>query len=117
MWANTFCNQQTGSFEVRDIRRQGLEITRLWVVFERWCGPGQVQFGELRLGYPVTAYDVSPRTVVWPWTTIAPGRASPDDVPIVVRLTSSQAVTVSAPSVSGSHAADFPIRSSTARAS
>ena len=103
------CGNQTGSFEVRDIRRVGLEITRLWLVFERWCSPSWVEWGELRLGYPQTAYDVSPRVVVWPWTTLYPGEVA-EDVPVKVRLTSAKAVTAYAPSVSGPDAADFPIR-------
>lgn len=103
------CGDQTGSFEVRNIHRDGLQITRLWLVFERWCGPSWVEHGELRIGYPQTAYDVSPRVVVWPWTTIYPGHVA-EDIPVKVRLTSSQAVTAYTPSVSGPGAADFPIR-------
>jgi hypothetical protein len=109
VYGNSPCDNNTGSFEVRNIRRDGLEITGIWLVYERWCSPSQVEFGELRLGYPQTTYNVSPRVVVWPWTTIYPGNAAPA-VPIKVRLTSSRAVTVYTPSVSGSHAADFPIR-------
>ena len=103
------CDNQTGSFEVRDIHRVGGQITRLWLVFDRWCGPSWVEHGELRIGYPQTAYDVSPRVVVWPWTTVYPGHAA-EAVPVRVRLTSSKAVTVDEPSVSGPDAADFPIR-------
>jgi hypothetical protein len=103
------CSNQTGSFEVRDIRRSGLQITRLWLVWERWCGNSWVEFGELRLGYPQTAYDVSPRVVVLPWSTIYPGGAAPA-VPVRVRLTSSKAVTADTPSVSGADAGDFRIR-------
>ncbi len=109
------CANQTGSFEVRDIHRSGGNITRLWLVFERWCNdaygrPRGVEHGELRLGYPATAYDVSPRVVVWPWTTVYPGQSAPDDVAVTVRLTSSSLVTAGTPSVSGADAADFPIR-------
>jgi hypothetical protein len=109
VYGNSPCDDHTGSFEVRNIHRSGLEITGLSLEFERWCSPSQVDFGELRLGYPQTAYDVSPRAVVWPWTTIYPGRAA-QDVPIHVRPTSSNAVTVYTPSVSSANAADFPIR-------
>ena len=103
------CGNQTGSFEVRGIHRVGLEITQLWLVFERWCSPSWVEHGELRLGYPQTAYNVSPRVVVWPWSTIYPGHVA-EDIPVKVRLTSSKAVTAYTPSVSGPDAADFPIR-------
>jgi hypothetical protein len=108
------CSNQTGNFEVRDIARSGLLITRLWLVWERWCGSvigpsSWVEFGELRLGYPQAAYDVSPRVVVWPWSTIYPGDAAPA-VPVRVRLTSSDTVTADTPSVSGADADDFPIR-------
>ncbi len=108
------CSNQTGNFEVRDIARSGLQITRLWLVWERWCGNASgasswVEFGELRLGYPQAAYDVSPTVVVWPWDTIYPGDAAPA-VPIRVRLTSSDTVTADTPSVSGADASDFPIR-------
>ncbi len=109
VYGNTPCDDHTGSFEVRNIRRDGAQITRLSLVFERWCSPSQVEFGELRLGYPQTTYDVSPRVVAWPWTTIYPGRAA-QDVPIKVRLTSATAVTVYTPSVIGVDPADFPIR-------
>jgi hypothetical protein len=110
------CGNQTGSFEVRDIRRVGFAITSLWLVFERWCSPGWVEFGELRLGYPHTAYDVSPRVVAWPWTTIYPRHAA-QDVPVRVRLTSAKAVTAYTPSVSGPDAAEFPIRKQNCTAS
>src|SRR5262245_15531621 len=84
------CDNQTGSFEVRDIGRSGGRITRLWLVFERWCnsflGPVGVEHGELRLGYPAAAYDVLPRVVVWPWTTLYPGQTAPEDVAVTVRL-------------------------------
>src|SRR5262245_37615125 len=103
------CGPQTGWFEVRDIHRVGGEITRLWLVFERWCSPSWVEHGELRLGYPQAAYDVSPRVVAWPWTTVYPGQAA-EQVPIKVRLTSPGPVTVGTPSVSGADAGDFPIR-------
>ncbi len=101
------CANQTGNFEVRDIARSELRITRLWLVWERWCGsaigPSRVEFGELRLGYPQAAYDVSPTVVVFPWSTIYPGDAAPA-VPIRVRLTSSDTVTADTPSVSGADA-------------
>ncbi len=109
------CSNQTGNFEVRDIARSGLLITRLWLVWQRTCGDGYgrptdwVESGELRLGYPQAAYDVSPTVVVWPWDTIYPGDAAPA-VPIRVRLTSSDTVTADTPSVSGADASDFPIR-------
>src|SRR6266542_3125095 len=107
------CANQTGNFEVRDMARSELRITRLWLVWERWCGsaigPSRVEFGELRLGYPQAAYDVSPTVVVWPWDTIYPGDAAPA-VPVRVRLTSSDTVTADTPSVSGADASDFPIR-------
>lgn len=103
------CGNQTGNFEVRSIHRSGLRITRLWLVWERWCSPNWVEYGELRLGYPKPTYNVSPRVVVWPWSTIYPGDAAPA-VPVRVRLTSSKTVTASQPSVSGTDAGDFPIR-------
>jgi hypothetical protein len=109
------CGQpQTGNFEVRDIARSGLTITRLWLVWARWCGDAfgggsWVEFGELRLGYPQAAYDVSPRVVVWPSDTTYPGDAG-QAVPVQVRATSSAAVTAGTPSVSGADAGDFPIR-------
>lgn len=109
VYGNSPCDDHTGSFEVRGIRRNGLQITGIWLEFERWCSPSWVDFGEVRIGYPQTAYDVSPRVVVWPWTTVYPGHAA-SDVPVHVRLTSSQAVTVYTPSVSGVNAADFAIR-------
>lgn len=103
------CSNQSGNFEVRGIQRSGLEITRLWLVWRRWCGNSWVEFGELRLGYPRRAYDVSPRVVVWPWSTVYPGEAAAA-VPVRVRRTSSKAVTAYTPSVSGADAGDFPIR-------
>lgn len=48
--------------------------------------------------------------MVWPWTTLYPGQAAPEDVPVKVRRTSASAVTAGTPSVSGADAADFPIR-------
>ncbi len=108
-----FCDDQTGNFEVRDIRREGMEITRIWITYQRFCNNAQPAgirpaFGEIRLGYPKTAYDVSPRVVRWPTGTY-PKQAS-YDVPIRVRRTSSSAVNVTSVSVTGRYASDFPVR-------
>jgi len=106
------CGTNSGSFEVRDIRRVHGAITRLWVVFTRYCGnygSGQVDIGELKFGYPRTAYAVSPGEMAWPWTTVYPGHAA-EAHPVHVRLTSSKTVTARRPSVTGADAADFPIR-------
>ena len=106
------CGTNSGSFEVRDIRRVHGVITRLWVVFTRYCdsyGSSQADIGELKFGYPRTAYAVSPGEVAWPWTTVYPGNAA-EDHPVHLRLTSSKTVTARRPSVTGKDAADFPIR-------
>lgn len=110
-----FCHDQTGNFEVRDIRFDGLAITRIWITYQRFCNqvqPADIQpaFGEIRLGYLVTAYDTSPQVVRWPEGTKV-GRASAD-VPISLRRTSTSAVDVTSVSVTGRHARDFPIRHS-----
>lgn len=103
------CGTQHGSFEVRDIGRSGLEITRMSIVFTRWCEDGQVDTGHVQFGYPATTYNVSPRVVTWPWSTVYPGNRAPEDHAVNVRLTSSKTVTVSQPKVTGADAADFPI--------
>jgi hypothetical protein len=103
------CGSSNGSFEVRDIGRVGLQITRLWIVFTRWCEDGGVDIGEVRLGYPQTTYNVSPQVVDWPWSTVYPGQAA-EDHPVHVRLTSAKTVTAYQPKVTGRDAADFPIR-------
>jgi hypothetical protein len=110
-----FCHDQTGNFEVRDIRFDGLAITRIWITYQRFCNlvqPADIEpaFGEIRLGYPTTAYDTSPRVVRWPEGTEV-GRAS-SDVPVRLRRTSTSAVDVTSVSVAGRHAGDFPIRHS-----
>jgi hypothetical protein len=105
------CGGSSGSFEVRDIARSALEITKLWIVFTRTCAdsPGQVDIGELRIGYPPTAYETSPEVADWPWSTIYPGQAA-EDVPVTVRLGTAKAVTAGTPSITGTDAADFPLR-------
>jgi hypothetical protein len=108
-----FCHDQRGNFEVRDIRFDGPAITRIWITYQRFCNlvqPADIQpaFGEIRLGYPTTAYDTSPRVVRWPDGTEV-GRAS-SDVPVMLRRTSTGAVDVTSVSVAGRHAGDFPIR-------
>ncbi|HEU4897298.1 MAG TPA: hypothetical protein VFX88_06960 [Actinomycetota bacterium] len=110
-----FCHDQTGNFEVRDIRFDGAAITRIWITYQRYCNlvqPADIQpaFGEIRLGYPVTAYDTSPRVIRWPAGTQV-GRAS-SDVPVRLRRTSAGAVEVTSVSVTGRHAGDFPVRHS-----
>jgi hypothetical protein len=107
--SNNPCGASSGSFEVRDIARSGLEITRLWIVFTRWCEDGGVDIGEVRLGYPATTYNVAPRVVTWPWSTVYPGQAAPEAHAVNVRLTSAKAVTVYPAKVTGAEAADFPI--------
>ena len=103
------CGASSGSFEVRDIGRVGLEITRMSIVFTRWCEDGGVDIGQVQFGYPKTTYDVSPRVVDWPWSTVYPGQAAPEAHPVRMRLTSAKAVTVYQPKVTGPEAADFPI--------
>jgi hypothetical protein len=108
-----FCHTETGNFEVRDIRFDGLAITRIWITYQRFCNlvqPADIQpaFGEIRLGYPTTAYDTSPRVVRWPDGTEV-GRAS-SDVPVTLRRTSTRTIDVTSVSVTGRHARDFPIR-------
>jgi hypothetical protein len=108
-----FCHTQTGNFEIRDIRFDGPAITRIWITYQRFCNlvqPADIEpaFGEIRLGYPVTAYDTSPRVVRWPDGTEV-GRAS-SNVPIQLRRTAASAVDVTSVSVTGRHAGDFPIR-------
>src|SRR5215831_16651050 len=104
------CGSSSGSFEVRDIGRVGLQITRLSIVFTRWCEDGGVDIGQVQFGYPATTYNVSPKVVDWPWSTVYPGNAAPENHPVNVRLTSAKTVTVSQPKVTGPDAADFPIR-------
>jgi hypothetical protein len=115
IWGGSIsCGGSSGSFEVRDIARAANgDITRLDLVFTRYCGgngSGQVDIGELKIGYPQTAYEVAPQEVAWPWTTVYPGQSSPDYHAVNVRLTSGKTVTVYRPSVTGPDAADFPIR-------
>lgn len=106
------CGTNSGSFEIRDISRLNGQISRLDLVFTRYCGgygSGQVDIGELKFGYPQTAYEVSQGEVAWPETTVYPGQSA-EAHPVDLRLTSSKKVTVSQPSVTGADAADFPIR-------
>jgi hypothetical protein len=102
-----FCNGQSGNFEVRDIGLDGLAITRLWITYQRYCDDVPA-FGEIRLGYQKSAYDVSPRVIRWPEGTY-PKKAS-YDVPITLRTTSSSAVDVTSVAVTGRYASTFPIR-------
>lgn len=108
-----FCSDQRGNFEVREIVRDGPRIDRIWITYQRFCNNAQPAdilpaFGEIRLGYPKTSYDVSPRVVRWPAGTY-PGRASAD-VPVSVFSTGSTAVNVTSVSVTGPTPSSFPIR-------
>src|SRR5262245_61837598 len=108
-----FCDDQTGNFEVRDIQHDGVAITRIWITYQRFCNnaqPADIRpvFGEIRLGYPKSAYDVSPRVIRWPAGTYPKQQSY--DVPIRVRRTSSTAVNVTSVSVTGRYASDFPVR-------
>jgi hypothetical protein len=113
VWGGRYpCGGSSGSFEIRDIGRVNGQITRLDLVFTRYCGDyafGRVDIGELKFGYPRTAYEVSQGEVAWPWTTVYPGQSA-EAHPVDLRLTSSKTVTVSQPSVTGPGAGDFPIR-------
>jgi hypothetical protein len=108
-----FCSDQRGNYEVREIVRDGPRITRIWITYQRYCNnalPADIRpsFGEIRLGYPKTSYDVSPRVVRWPAGTY-PKRSS-YDVPVTVRPTGSTAVTVKSVSIDGPTPSSFPIR-------
>lgn len=103
-----FCDTQSGNFEIRDISRDGPRITRVWITFHRYCDDRQPIFGEVRFGYPVGVSDVSPRIIRWPEGTY-PGRASYDTA-VHVRPTASNTAEVTAVSIIGGHAGDFPIR-------
>jgi len=104
-----FCNDQSGDFEVRDIRRSGLSITAVWITFQRYCDGQSPEFGELRLGYPTDPTEVSPEVVRWPSGTY-PGLDS-YDVPVRVRSTTATPADVTGVSVVGPDAADFAVRS------
>lgn len=108
-----FCSDQRGNFEVREIVRDGPRITRVWITYQRYCNnalPADIRpsFGEIRLGYPKTSYDVSPRVVRWPSGTYP--KLSSYDVPVTVFPTGSTPVTVNSVSVDGPTPSSFPIR-------
>jgi hypothetical protein len=108
-----FCSDQRGNFEVREIVRDGPRITRIWITYQRYCNnalPADTRpsFGEIRLGYPNTSYDVSPRVVRWPSGTYP--KLSSYDVPVTVRTTGSTAVTVESVAIDGPTPSSFPIR-------
>jgi hypothetical protein len=103
-----FCTTQSGNFEVRDIQREGARIDRLWLTFQRLCNGVDPVFGELRLGYPESDLEVSPRVVRWPAGTY-PNRAG-HDVPVVVKTAGTSPVEVSSVTLAGPHASDFVVR-------
>jgi hypothetical protein len=108
-----FCDGQTGNFEVRDLGLDGLRITRIWITFTRYCNNAfltdqRPSFGEIKLGYPPSSYEVSPSVVRWPAET-EPGRST-FDVPVAVRPTGSDEIGVVGVSVVGPSRAAFPIR-------
>lgn len=107
-----FCGDNSGNFEIRDIQREGSAITRLWITYQRDCYNREPVFGEIRMGYPrSSSYDVLRQSVRWPRAFLQPGRDQGRDVPVVVRGTSADAPEITGVSVTGPHAADFPLRS------
>jgi hypothetical protein len=69
-----FCHDQTGNFEVRDIRFDGLAITRIWITYQRFCN--LVQPADIRLRSGRSDSDTRPpRTTAPPvWSA---GRRGP----------------------------------------
>jgi hypothetical protein len=58
-----------GRFQVKDVQIVGSTIKRLWLLYEAYCGPGDVygMFGEVRIGEPARgATTTIPRMVRWP---------------------------------------------------
>ncbi len=110
---SAFCFRQAGNFEVRDLALNGPEITRIWITYQWFCNTGvpldqKPVFGEIKLGYPPAAYEVSPSVVRWPLDTEL-GKSAPD-VPVTVRPTGSTAVSVTSVSVDGPAPGSFPVR-------
>ena len=108
-----FCSENAGNFEVRDIVRDGPKITRIWITFQRYCNttaPADQRptSGEIRIGYPKTAYDVSPRVVRWTPGTYP--KESSYDVPVTVLPSGTTPVDVTSVAVTGPAPASFPIR-------
>jgi hypothetical protein len=108
-----FCSDQRGNFEVRDLVLNGPEITRIWITYQWYCNkaiPIDIRpvFGEIKLGYPPAAFEVSPSVVRWPLDT-ALGKSAVD-VPVTVLPTGSTAVGVTSVSVAGPTPGSFPIR-------
>jgi hypothetical protein len=108
-----FCSRQAGNFEVRDLVLNGFEISRIWITYQWFCNKAlpfdeKPVFGEIKLGYPPAAYEVSPSIVRWPLDTEI-GKSAVD-VPVTVRPTGATAVSVTSVSVDGPAPASFPIR-------
>jgi hypothetical protein len=101
------CNQVTGRFDVLDLDRS---TGRLWLVYEHHCEGGpRALFGEVRINEPLNSAGVltAPRVIRWPSADLGTTGAV---VPVVVRNVTLNAVKMGAAAVTGSKAADFPIR-------
>jgi hypothetical protein len=108
-----FCSREAGNFEVRDLVLNGSEISRIWITYQWFCNKvlpvdEKPVFGEIKLGYPPAAYEVSPSVVRWPLDTEL-GKSAVD-VPVTVRPTGSTAINVTSVSVTGPTPGSFPIR-------
>jgi hypothetical protein len=104
------CNTVTGRFDILDMAAAGAATSRLWLVYEHHCegGPRSL-FGEVRINEPLNSAGllVAPRVIRWP---SAEAGATGAAVPVTIRNTAANAVSVGTVTVGGSKPADFPIR-------
>jgi opacity protein-like surface antigen len=105
------CNQQAGTFEVKDIGVDASgNVSRLWVTYEQHCeGKPAPLFGEVRVGEPPTGANlwVTPSQARWP--ALSAGELGPT-VPFEVVNTTASPRKITGASVQGSPQATFATR-------
>src|SRR5260370_4484872 len=85
VWGGHYpCGGSSGSFEIRDIGRAHGQITRLDLVFTRYCGgyasrPGDI--GGVEVGHPHPAHDVAQGAEARPWPPVHSGPSGHDHPP------------------------------------
>jgi hypothetical protein len=104
------CNEDTGRFDIKDIRLQNGAVRHLWLTYEQHCEGGVAAlFGDVRIGEAPLAprLTVAPRMIWWPDGYPGVGGQT---VPVTAINTGTENISLGRASLHGLNAGDFKVR-------